>query len=89
MGEPACFGRVARRTVRTAAADRGLILAAAGGQTHEVSFVTARDIGPGEELCISYAALDLPYEERQRIFQYKYAFTCECPRCQRDQAATS
>ena len=51
--------------------------------THMVSFVTAREIGEGEELTISYVSLDLPYEERQQLFQYKYAFTCTCEVCNR------
>ena len=51
------------------------------GETHDVAFVTGRDVQAGEELCISYVDLGLSVEERQRIFQYKYAFTCDCPRC--------
>ena len=51
------------------------------GETHEVSFVAAREIAAGEEVCISYVALDLPKEERQHIFQHKYGFECACPLC--------
>ncbi|KAL1529218.1 hypothetical protein AB1Y20_000174 [Prymnesium parvum] len=51
------------------------------GETHQVSFVAGREISEGEELCISYAPLDLDYEARQQIFKYKYAFTCTCSRC--------
>ena len=54
------------------------------GETHAVSFVAARDIAEGEEVCISYVATDLPHGERQHIFQHKYGFECECPVCRAD-----
>ena len=43
--------------------------------------MAAREIAAGEEVCISYVALDLPKEERQHIFQHKYGFECACPLC--------
>ena len=51
------------------------------GETHAVSFVAAREIAAGEEVCISYVATDLPHAERQHIFRHKYGFECACPVC--------
>lgn len=58
------------------------------GETHAVSFVAAREIAAGEEVCISYVATDLPHGERQHIFQHKYGFECQCPVCRADAGHT-
>ncbi|EFJ42331.1 hypothetical protein VOLCADRAFT_97594 [Volvox carteri f. nagariensis] len=39
-------------------------------------FVAARDIAPGEELCVSYLDVGLPYNVRQRHLKWSYGFVC-------------
>lgn len=39
------------------------------------------EIQEGTELCISYVALDMGYQERQRRLLEDYGFECECLRC--------
>ena len=41
----------------------------------------ARDIAPGEQLCIAYLDVDLPVERRQEKLHFGYGFACACPRC--------
>ena len=44
-------------------------------------FHAARDILPGEELCISYTNTWQPRADRQRRLQLKFKFECSCDTC--------
>ncbi|PNW87292.1 hypothetical protein CHLRE_02g116850v5 [Chlamydomonas reinhardtii] len=57
------------------------------GMDGTAAFVAARDIAPGEELCVSYMDVALPYESRQRHLEWSYGFVCRCPRCREEGAA--
>ena len=52
-------------------------------ESTRVGFVAHGDVAEGDELCISYVALDDSAKERKHLLLHKYAFDCMCPRCQR------
>ncbi|KAK5662503.1 hypothetical protein OQA88_8415 [Cercophora sp. LCS_1] len=45
---------------------------------------SARDIEPGEEITISYSAVDLTYAERQKTLADIWGFNCTCSLCTAD-----
>lgn len=49
-------------------------------------FTAARDIEPGEQVCISYINADLPVDIRQQQLQFAYGFHCSCAKCKEDLA---
>ena len=44
-------------------------------------FVTARDIGCGEQLSISYIDTTMGYAARQQQLEWAYGFRCACSLC--------
>ena len=55
----------------------------------EYHFHAARDIEPGEELCISYISLDETVGQRQTNLKENWFFDCICARCQDDGNTTA
>ncbi|GLC55857.1 hypothetical protein PLESTB_001036400 [Pleodorina starrii] len=49
------------------------------------AFTAARDIAPGEELCVSYLDVGLPYAARRRHLEWSYGFVCGCARCREEE----
>lgn len=50
--------------------------------SHHVSFEASSSLAAGEELCISYVDLNASCEDRRHMLLSKYAFECDCLRCQ-------
>lgn len=53
-----------------------------------VHFCAARDIGPAEQLCISYIAEGLPLSVRQERLAFAYGFECGCELCREEMELT-
>ncbi|GIL48648.1 hypothetical protein Vafri_5121 [Volvox africanus] len=49
------------------------------------AFTAARDIAPGEELCVSYLDIGLPVHVRRQHLEWSYGFVCGCPRCREEE----
>lgn len=49
------------------------------------AFVAARDIEPGEQLCISYVDSSMAHEPRRQALHFSYGFNCRCPKCREGQ----
>lgn len=45
---------------------------------------TLRDVAPGEQLTIAYLDVVAPASQRAAALRQQYAFSCQCPRCNRD-----
>ncbi|KAK5652414.1 hypothetical protein OQA88_10456 [Cercophora sp. LCS_1] len=54
------------------------------GQTLALEIVAYRDIQPGEEITLSYFALNLRYHQRVKAIK-GWGFECSCPFCQADE----
>ena len=54
------------------------------GNDSRVHFCAARDIDPGEQLCISYIAEGLPRAVRQERLAFAYGFECACELCKEE-----
>lgn len=54
---------------------------------HLAHIIATKDIKKGEEILHCYIENFQPVEDRQYDL-YEYGFTCECPKCQRELAAT-
>lgn len=50
-------------------------------------FTASRDIGPGEECCISYMDLfgDVDVNTRRKHLRVQFSFTCQCERCRAEE----
>ena len=53
-------------------------------QGRRVLFITEKYVEIEEELCISYGHTERDVEERQKLLQDWWGFTCICPRCRRE-----
>jgi len=49
-----------------------------------VTYIARRDIGPGEELCISYVPLGFDLAQRREVLKH-WMFECDCVRCAREE----
>ena len=54
------------------------------GSDGRVQFCAARDVDPGEQLCISYIAEGLPRSDRQERLAFAYGFECACELCREE-----
>jgi len=45
------------------------------------AFTAARDIAPGEQLCISYIDSSVSFAARQKQLSFSYGFECKCALC--------
>ena len=55
-------------------------------ENNQALLVSLRDLGPGEEVSISYVSAAVPYAERQAKLRARYGFTCICSLCRAEAA---
>ena len=60
------------------------IMSSSSQNDHKINFVGISPILQGEELTISYIDENLPYQERQKLLNKFYSFSCICIKCKHE-----